>query len=283
MVKAKQVGKLVEDLALELSGLSSAKRLYEEDVKPMFHRKKKPSAKYSVPTKRSKHSHHGAYHGPPSGNRVIGHYPGSDNAKHISHSSAPGAYTPATVGSRNLTQIFHGTGNDPSTRQRNLVNYRGARICFEVYNNHSDPVVFQWAVVANKQNSGPTTPSAVEFLRNYGATSRGLTLSGSLTSNEINCRPINSDIWQVLRHRRYLIAGNNTTVKSYGGSTYRLIKEYVPIKTQLRYPDTSTSTPTTGNVFLVWWYGSFAAPGGGQPGNVLTLSEDHVAFFRETL
>jgi len=185
-----------------------------------------------------------------------------------------------TIFTTDLGAIPHNANNQINSRQRNLVNLRGTKICMEVANNVSAPLYFNIAVVVPKLD---TTVSATNFFRASGS-ERGSDFDAtSLTGLQFHCLPINSDKYRILYHKRYkLIGADNVTRVARQGKDYMTIMKYIKFKRQLRFDNTSTTTSEGGSPHMVYWASQFdSAATAGSTADVYTVTERFVSYFRE--
>lgn len=181
-----------------------------------------------------------------------------------------------SVGLLNLTK---GSGIDD--RERNMVNFRGCKICFEVENTFNTLVgrklYFNVAVITPKALSDTTTsiPTA-GFFRNSGALDRSIAFSNSLSSLEFHCLPINTDKYHVMKHERKVLGPYSSTE----GVNTLSMDFYVKVNRQIRYLDTG-SAPVGKNLWLVYWVDYFGAVAGSTPVNCGRIGYDITQFFKE--
>lgn len=139
------------------------------------------------------------------------------------------------------------TASSISSRSRQIINSIGFKLCIEFENMETVPLYINWAVISTKH--GNTTPGVINFFRSQDSgTSRATTFNNTLTSNEFRCLPINTDIYNVLMHKRFIVAGTSTNT----GYSHRVLDKYIKINRQLRYPttgDIECETP----IYIVYW------------------------------
>lgn len=148
-------------------------------------------------------------------------------------------------------------------RSRDIVNFRGVKICFYAKNKKQsgEPIYLNWAIISPKDSSAASLV-ADDFFRGDGA-SRAINFSNTLSWMDTRCMPINTDKYNVLHHRRLVLDGVwnvDDTVPGTANDTINLgtkgtvfFEKYIPINRQLRF-DATAATPTTPNVFMVYWY-----------------------------
>lgn len=194
--------------------------------------------------------------------KEIGNAPGTANCKRALGTEV------STISTRdlqaiNLVSLAKTTSNEITGRQRDLVDFRGSKICMQLANESTKPLCVNVAVVHPKDVQ---SVSQVNFFRGYG-TERSQDFSNNLSANEFHCLPINSDIYTVLIHKRFMldpVESASPTFSSGSGKSYRDLQFYVSLKRQLRYvhngPDNTMAE--TGNTYLVWWCDEFLDPSG---------------------
>ena len=176
-------------------------------------------------------------------------------------------------------------GDEMNQRERSMLNLRGFKICMEWKNDLQEPLYINLCVLCPKAANDTQAIPGPNFFRNQDNNdSRGTDFTNALNSNEFHCLPINTDLYTVLRHKRYrLIPGSQSdpTTNSASGLSYMRTDWWVPVKRQLRF-DTPNSAPTDGQCFLVYWADEFGATGGSPPvTNAMKVSKRTITYFRE--
>lgn len=183
--------------------------------------------------------------------------------------------------SENLAAIPHSTANTIDERQRNILNLRGTKLCFEVTNNTDDPLYFNCAVIVPKLSSAVTT---TDFFR--GSTGeRAEDFGVALTGLQFHCLPINSDKYHILWHKRYKLRplNNSTgTQRATSGSNYMNIEKYIKYKRQIRFTGNSDTNAEGGAPFLVFWGARFdTASGTAVTAGGFTVQRRFISYFKE--
>lgn len=180
---------------------------------------------------------------------------------------------------RELTNIPHGANNDINTRQRNCVFYSGSKICMELRNADTDPQYINIAVISPKFGGAPTVD---QFFRDSNL-GRSIDFGIGLSSLDFHCKPINSDRFTILRHKRYRLQGTGSaTYVENGGKNYMNTEFYVKVKRQLRYENNADTVPSTGGVYLVYWMDKFNTQAGiVGTSNASVASERIITYFKE--
>lgn len=180
------------------------------------------------------------------------------------------------------TLISVSKGSAMDQRERNIINVRGIKSEILVKNEFTAPLMLNIAIVSPKADAAITELGVVatkDFFRGYMG-KRYQTFSEALSCIEMHYSGINTDIWHVLRHKRYMLgvgAKNSTAYDDPNRPSYRKIKWYLKVRRQVRFEDDST-VPVDGQMYMVFWCDTF----GGTPG--LTPQQD-VLFWadRQTL
>lgn len=182
-----------------------------------------------------------------------------------------------------VTQIpradVSGTTISIDERIRNLVNYRGFKLCFHIRNDTNKPIMWHCAVIQAKND---TAISITDFFRG-NATERGVNLNTALSFAEYDCLPINTDKFYVLHHwrRQIQMAVATSDEISRSGKNYYTFMKYVKIGRQLRYDaaDTSPERP----IYLVHWSDQYFSDKITDPvASALQMQIHITAFWRET-
>jgi hypothetical protein len=140
-----------------------------------------------------------------------------------------------------LTNISQ--GDEPNQRTRDIVNFRGVKICAAFINTALSPptpapgnrpllVNVRWAIVSPKYS---LTVQENAFFRSYGA-NRNIKFSHeSLTYMDYYCRPLNIDSMHVIAAGKFPLNNEVAWASANAGKQEKKIMRYVPIKRQLRY------------------------------------------------
>lgn len=161
-------------------------------------------------------------------------------------------------------------------RRRALVHLRGIKVCMEWQNTLAKDILCNIAVVAPRSS---TTVSTTDFFRGNGS-QRGLNFDYlTINSLDMHCRPINTDLYTVLRHERFTIG------KAFTGSMppdYRYVEFYQKIDRQIRFDDEHGGTAKT-PIYLCYWYTPVNTDAGvAQSSTGVKMTYDTLAFFTDT-
>lgn len=214
--------------------------------------------------------------------RQIGERPGSSSSKKhaLQDDATILTLSTRTLYSQTLTDLPKQTGDEINRRDRDIARLSGVKFCWELANNTSDPVYLNWAIVIPK---GDNTVGSADFFRAYG-TSRSVTFGSSLTSNDFHCRPINSDRYDIVTHKRYRLGPNNGASNTtwYAGTekSYMNLNKYIKIKRQFRYE--GVLNQSEGRIpILVYWFDQFLKPSGTTPVPVVNILQRNIQYFRD--
>jgi len=182
---------------------------------------------------------------------------------------------------RNITDIQQGT--NPNQRNRDIVNFRGVKICCDFMNVGVNVDIFvNYALVSPKAG---ITVDLERFFRSNAA-ERAIDFDDQgLTAMDYHCRAINADIYNIITHKRLRLARQSAEVQN-GNFTYsRRVMRYVPIKRQLRYQDLGggLGEECTTPIFFIWWYdveGNAAGENAIEPVDVLKTDLRLITYFR---
>jgi len=170
-------------------------------------------------------------------------------------------------------------GQLPNQRNRDLLNFRGVRLCLYWQNDINNRQLFvNMAVLSPK--TGITIDEENFFRSN--AQERGLNFEEpNLTAMDYHCRPINADKYNIITHKRFVLASPNNELNCGNLRASIRVMKYIKIKRQLRYqqlfegPETCT-TP----IFFCWWCEQEGAPAESE--QIPSCKIDHriIAYFR---
>lgn len=267
--------------------------LRRRPARPLY-RKYSPRRRLSVKRKRS------AY-GARKRARVIGYPKGASTAQNNQLARDLGAIPLESkrIYSIELTRI--GRSSQGETDRRSLAMYiSGFKICMCLRNERSDVSYFNWAIVTYKNdildsekfnpgvsNDGVVGQTVVGFFRDQGtaANSRATGMDDLKTGMELHCLPINTDLYKILRHKRYKL-GSNQTGKPGGannngstGSNMIMINRWIPLKRQVRYSAADALTCQQ-PIFLIMWCSTHLEAGGTVPIECVSRQLRAITYFR---
>lgn len=142
-------------------------------------------------------------------------------------------------------------GDNLTQRTRDIINLKGFKICASFQNKAIDRQLFVNYALLNPKNN--VVCEEIAFFRSYGD-DRGIQFnSPNLTAMDYHCRPINTDQFNIISHKRFKLASANSSVQN-NVSHERRVMRYIKCKRQLRYTrfDVDSefcSTP----IYFVWW------------------------------
>lgn len=163
-------------------------------------------------------------------------------------------------------------------RNGDIINLRGIKICqdFVTVNTFTTgtKLYLNVAFVTNKHNPQSSSVNNNRWFRSK-STNRGEDFTSLNSGIDYHCRPINTDEWNVLFHRRKVLSAVAAT---QDGRTFYKCAKYVPIKRQIRFDQDNNASH---NFFMVWWC-SVAGSAGLPSGNICAKTTwSHTLYFRE--
>jgi len=184
-----------------------------------------------------------------------------------------------TLISANLVQIpKQTTADEPNLRDNDQVNVAGVSMNWVLRNQlvGNNLIVHVAVVVPKGITSGTVTLSNAGFLKAVG-TGRGIDVDINSSSQVLNTRPINTDLFDIVWRKKYWLAANTGDAGNEGKNIHYL-KEWIPIKRQFRFGADGTTSGT--DPFLVWWCDvPFRDAAAGITGSALeTLRETHIHY-----
>lgn len=183
-----------------------------------------------------------------------------------------------------MTQIPKTETNDIDSRQRNQVFITGMKFCMELLNNTDACLLVNIALVVPKAQRTliPTNATSILF-RGTGET-RGLDFSTALASTDLHCRPINTDKYYVLMHKRLKIAPAISTAVTQTSqkANYRFLNFYKKVNRSFRWNSDDNEMPITHPIYMLMWCDkAFSAENTTPTTGALTVSRRHIIYFRE--
>lgn len=178
------------------------------------------------------------------------------------------------------------TLDDINARQRDMVNFRGFKICAFIRNDINAPMYLNIAVISPRgaeirlgTGSGSAT-TVSDFFRGHG-TNRTQDFSNALTALEFRCLPINRDNWRILSHTRHQLGpeSNSGTFNVQNRPNYITYEKYFKINRQLRYDNGGECTTP---IYWCYWFDNHGVLGGTAPSAAAVATQFHfVSYFRE--
>lgn len=213
-----------------------------------------------------------------SARRHIGEKVGTTSAQRIEQANNGLNLATRTLYFSALTSIPEG-GTGSTDRRKDTVNLRGFLIQLNISNKVTNPVCYNWALVAPKdRNNGITTTN---FFRSYGA-QRGETFSATtLSSIDFKHRPINTDLYHILAHKRIMLAKNAGETDGNRGF-YVNKKWYIPLKKQIRFEIQGDELSLDNIYWIVWCDINNSIVGTGVTDDVIANIANLVTYFRNT-
>lgn len=217
--------------------------------------------------------------------RVIGEPIGSSSAKSrevVSTLAVNTVVQTRTLYSQELTEIPR--SDNIGERERDIVNLRGFKICISLRNTNNDPCYYNLALISFKGNACATSENTIEttkFFRDHN-NSRGQDFSQALTALEFHCLPINTDLYNVITHKRYRIGGAAVGSSNWNSQSnnFKNIDFYQKIKRQIRF-ENSDQESSNHKVFFVEWCDRFDQTSGAVPAPGFVSQRKLICYFRE--
>lgn len=170
-----------------------------------------------------------------------------------------------------LTDITYNSTNVRTERENNVINLTGFHLQMELANIQDVPICVRMAIIHPRSElSNSLNVINTNFFRGYG-TSRGENFiasnSGPISLTYMN-NPINPDEHTILWSYKCLLpnaviedtAVEGTYPDAFEGrfkKSYKTINKFIPLRRQIRYENSSLSTPSDGHLFLVVWVERF--------------------------
>lgn len=163
-------------------------------------------------------------------------------------------------------------------RSRDVITHKGSKLCFTAKNILDVPVYFNWAVVIPKAQ---TVVDNTNFLRGNGV-ERDVALNNALSSLEMKCLPINTDLYTVVKRKSMVIYPDSDKPTGAGteskGRDLRVWEEYIKTNRKL-YFNGDISTPLQ-NMYMVWWCDYYGSPL-GSTSNTVQIEWKIVDYFHD--
>lgn len=193
-----------------------------------------------------------------------------------------------TLHQQRLLDLIKDTSFNDSTdrRLRDVVNFRGLKFCVHIRNTlAANKVLYgHLAIISCKNEPDDQTISTSNFFRSQGeSTTRSVDFnSATRTGLDYYCLPLNTDLYNVHKHKRFRLNPANSTE----GRQERMIEFWLPVKRQLRY-QSSSSLPEGKNMYLLMWFTNLeevdGSPAGDPLANVAQVDYRITKWFRQTV
>lgn len=201
--------------------------------------------------------------------------------------SGPQAQDTRTLYSANLLGgISQQLQNNENRREGSAVNVSGFKFCFHIVNTQATPLIWHFALISPKgctTNVDPGTDivQTQNFFRANDSGVRAMDFSNQLSGMEFMCKPINTDNWVILKHKRIRLGPNQFQADSTNTNrdNYRILNYWFKFKRQVRYDDLDL---VGSGVYLVGWADTIDAAASTSP--VLggyTLNQRVIKYFRD--
>ena len=141
-----------------------------------------------------------------------------------------------------------GGGTDINDKPRGTIYVAGIKLCMEVTADttvlNNNYLLLNVALVACKVGWDDVT----DFFRHSG-NARAINFSTALSSQVMHCSPINADKYTVLMHTRLKLG----EFQNDNPGNHTFVNRYVPVRRQIRYDSTSSTSSTNTEMYLVYW------------------------------
>lgn len=172
------------------------------------------------------------------------------------------------------------------SRLKDVINMRGIKFCIHFRNTLSSNLRIHGhvAIVSCKNEPDDGVIPTQKFFRSQGETNtRHVDFNAALlTGLDFNCLPINTDLYNVHKHKRFVLG----PASSSEGRDHRMIEFWMPIRRQIRY-QTTGSTPEGKNMYMLIWFTNAEEPAGAPAGNPISnmVEVDYrlTKWFRQTV
>lgn len=226
----------------------------------------------------------------------IGMPVGSNTCKRagIARSGVDAVYNTRTLYTWELTNIDQ--GDAPNQRERDILNFRGVKICADFINKAISPptptpgnrpllLYVRWAVVSPKYSLAVQQNA---FFRSYGSNRNIRFGHEGLSYMDYYCRPLNIDAMHVLSTGRFMLNNEVAWAAANPGKQAKKVMKWIPVKRQIRYVlgDEDVEFASTKLYFIMWCDVAGTAEQGEDIAptiyeDVLALDMKLVSFFRE--
>lgn len=188
-----------------------------------------------------------------------------------------------TLYTYNCTALEQGT--NPNQRSRDVVNFRGIKICMDILNTTDPdrPIFFNYAILSPK---GRNYIDQDVFFRSNSAERAIAFDNPNNTSMDYHCRNLNNDEFNIVTHKRFILAPIGSGGQ-FTGKTNRRVMRWVKIARQVRYnvisdggdPPNYEEKCTT-PIFFVWWCAREGYGTEEPPADSVVIDLRIVAYFR---
>ena len=186
--------------------------------------------------------------------RKVGHGIGQSNTKsHTTTQANDGGINTRNLYKFDLLQIPKSNSNERrDERVRDVVNFRGWKICWQLRNDTQKPMIFHWAIIQPKRPGEFGLSQNDDFFRDNGSSTRAVDFSNGLTCLDFDCNAINTDTFNVIHHKKLRLGpkdGDNAFVDT-SSRNWMFFQKYIDLKRQIRY--NSAGNPESALYFVYW-------------------------------
>lgn len=187
-----------------------------------------------------------------------------------------------------LLDLIKSTSFNDATdaRLRDVVNMRGIKFCIHMRNtiNTNRRLHGHVAIVSCKNEPDDGIIPTQKFFRSQGENNTRAQDFNTfqLTGLDVRCLPINTDLYNVHKHKRFSLAPSTSTE----GRDERMQEFWMPIRRQLRYQNNSQK-PEGKNMYMLMWFSDVEETSGAPAGNPIpdAVKVDYrlTKWFRQTV
>lgn len=230
---------LLTDVAMEASGLSSAKRIFDSDIKPYLGRRNKAKR--------------GRFRSKSRGRPLTSRMEQTENTTTRQRGDLVNYFpiAPRTLSRNEISWPQQGAG--VGDRLGSTIRVSGIKYCEQFYNPLDIPVVVHFAIIQPKD---PISSLNTDFFRSTISSVRGVPFvdAGSTNPYEFayDCFPINPTTHNVLLHKRKVLSSNNATANPMW-DTWKF-DGYINLKGMRFTFDNATDTSPSNPIYRVAWW-----------------------------
>lgn len=193
-------------------------------------------------------------------------------------------YNTRTLRQHDLTTILQTTSGAINRRERQVIFMRGVRVKFLSRNLLTRPLIWNWALVLDKQ-AGNTVLTENMFRGNDST--RGRNFSTALTSLDFATEALNGDRFKIFRRGRLTLRGwdmeqsASPAFLNNGGNNWGMVDRYIKLNTKVFYEDT-TSGSAIQKISLIFWGDQVqAAAASNAVTNAVQTQMETVVYFND--
>jgi len=189
-----------------------------------------------------------------------------------------------TLYSDNLFTISRGTAI--YQRMQDVVNFKGAKVCLSLrltagaaaHTANGEKLFINIAVLSAKEGTltGQDSVPVTDFFRGNDD-NRFQDFADTLHALEYHCLPINTDIYNVHKHKRITLGPFNATERF----NTRNVMFYVKVNRQIRYDDSPFERPIKPMYLVYWCDFQMKDPANVAIASMLDMQSQIIRYFKE--